>query len=254
MNIRKAALGAALAVSTATMAHAGVIIAPVAATIDAGGPGSGSIGNTFDQSGLSIGYTAGVTDFDTYIASGPTHTLTFGGYEWFSNYGTTSATVTYDFGALVTISALALWNEESSGIGHLNLTAPSLGTIASVDPVDVPYGDYGAQVFNFAPVTTRYLTFEMSGCPGWSRPKGAIPRNWEGAATQVAAPFSWRKGEVRRSQAPPVSGRDDLSRASPNRSLSAQEGEFIQLNGRIILHNAYRVCRYLEELGNVTGT
>jgi len=33
MNIRKAALGAALAVSTATMAHAGVIIAPVAATI-----------------------------------------------------------------------------------------------------------------------------------------------------------------------------------------------------------------------------
>lgn len=165
MNFRKVALGAALAVSTATMAHAGVIIAPVAATIDAGGPGSGSISNTFDQSGLSIGYTAGVTDFDTYIASGPTHTLTFGGYEWFSNYGTTSATVTYDFGALVTISALALWNEESSGIGHLNLTAPDLGTIASVDPVDVPYGDYGAQVFSFAPVTTRYLTFEMSNCP-----------------------------------------------------------------------------------------
>ena len=75
----KMLFAAAVAISAlaAGAAHAGpgFIIAPTAATVDTSGPGNGSILNTFDKSGLSTGYTAGVTNFDDYIASGPTHTL-----------------------------------------------------------------------------------------------------------------------------------------------------------------------------------
>lgn len=164
-----AASAAALAACAAFPASAGVILAPVSAVINAGGPGFGSINNTFDQTGLTLNYTAGVTDFDTYIASKPRHTMIFPGFEWFSNSGTTSASVTFDFGKLVNIDALALWNEESSGIGHLVLDAPSKPNFLAVDPFDEPLTqpitDYPAQVFTFAPVKTQFVTFLMSGCP-----------------------------------------------------------------------------------------
>ena len=91
-------------------AAAQVIIAPTGATIDSGGPGFGSIVNTFNQAGLSAGYISGVTNFNAYIASNPSHVQIFACCEWFSNFGTTSATVTYDLGSLKTIDALALWN------------------------------------------------------------------------------------------------------------------------------------------------
>jgi len=142
----------------------GEIIAPVSATIDLSGPGSGSIDNTFNQAGLSAGYTSGVTNFDAYIASGPIHTSTFACCEWFGNSGSDSAEVTYDFGKMVTIDALALWNEESSGIGRLRVSTPSC-TFLTVSPFDNPLASYLAEVFTFSAVTTQFVTFKMSGCP-----------------------------------------------------------------------------------------
>jgi hypothetical protein len=149
---------------------AGEIIAPVDGVIDIGGPGSGLLEQTFDQNGLTSTYDPGVTNFDAYLATNPQHTEIFIGSEWFSNEGTTSAQVTYDFGQMVTIDKLALWNEESSGIGLLDVFING-GHILSVVPTDNPLtlgtgaGTYGADVWSFAPVTTRFVTFAMSGCP-----------------------------------------------------------------------------------------
>ena len=171
MSIRlAAALLASASVLLAGIAYAaappGTIIAPTAATINAGGPGFGPITNTIDQSGLSSTYVSGVTNFNSYIASNPTHSLIFSGNEWFSNQGTTSAQVTYDFGSVVTITALALWNEDASGIGKLKLSAAGYGTFLNVSPFDGPINvDYPAQVFTFSAVTTQFVTFDMSGCP-----------------------------------------------------------------------------------------
>ncbi len=170
MKRLKGFLATALAFGLVQSAAAGVIIAPTSAVIDAGGPGFGSISHTFDQSGLSSGYTAGVTDFDAYLATNPTHTIAFFGFEWFSNSGTTSATVTYNFGGLVTIDRLALWNEESSGIGLLNLLASTDGVAFSplatgLTPFDNPLAAYPAEVFAFAATTLQYVRFEMSNCP-----------------------------------------------------------------------------------------
>lgn len=159
-------LAATGAVQTAT---AGVIFSATAATINSGGPGFGSINDTFNQNGLSSTYVSGVTDFDTYIATNPLHTAIFSGFEWFSNLGSSSASVTYDFGSVRSFDAMALWNEESSGIGLLDLLYStdniSFTPLASgLTPTDHPLNDYPADVFAVG-ATARYVRFDMSRCP-----------------------------------------------------------------------------------------
>lgn len=162
--------------SQLSAAPVGTIISPVSATIDAGGPGFGSIFDTFSQSGLTAGYTSGVTNFDTYLATVPRHTMIFAGFEWFSNSGTTGAVVTYDLGAAIAIDRLALWNEESSGIGTLDLLSSKDGVtftpLASglhptdnplTNPIDSP--PYAADVFSFAATSARFVRFVISDSP-----------------------------------------------------------------------------------------
>ena len=147
----------------------GPIFAPVAATIDAGGPGFGNIADTFNEHGLLTTYVPNVTDFDTYIAGNPMHTDIFSGFEWFSNSGTSSAQVTYDFGSVRSFDKLALWNEESSGIGQLDLFTSVDGVtftaLATVFPTDNPLANYPADVFTFGTTSARFVRFGMSGCP-----------------------------------------------------------------------------------------
>lgn len=170
MNIQmlKAAV-AGLILSVSGLANAGLIVSATGAVINSGGPGFGSILDTINQNGLSTGYVSGVTDFDSYIASNPSHTIAFGGYEWFGNSSETASSVTYDLGSLTSINALALWNEETEGIplldlyvssDNVNFNALSLG----LTPVDNPLADYLPEVFSFSDVNTRYVRFDMSSC------------------------------------------------------------------------------------------
>jgi PEP-CTERM motif len=141
--------------------------------INAGGPGFGTLVETVNQAGLSANFVSGVTDFDTYLAGNPTHTPTFSPFEWFSNSGTTSASVTYDLGAPYDIDRLALWNEESSGIGLLDLLWSTDNVnfsplAAGLTPLDNPLGapsSYPAEVFAIAQTNARYVRFDMSRCP-----------------------------------------------------------------------------------------
>ena len=121
MKLSAVLLASGLLVGGAAHASAGTIIAPVAGVINLGGPGFGSLSETFNQAGLFATYVGGVTDFDTYIATNPLHSFLFNGFEWFSNAGSSSAQVTYDFGSIFSIDALALWNEEQAGIGVLSV-------------------------------------------------------------------------------------------------------------------------------------
>ena len=172
----------AIILGGAGRSDAASIVAPVSATIDVGGPGFGLISETFDQSGLSAGYTSGVTDFDDFLAGDPTHTSMYSGYEWFSNEFETTGRVTYDLGQEYLVSRLALWNEESSGIGVLNLSYSVNGTdffalASNLVPSDNIALDaqgqsmenplppfYLADVFPFAPTNARYIRFDMSQC------------------------------------------------------------------------------------------
>jgi len=175
---RKASRGLTMALAMgigifgfAGTAAADVIIAPVSAVCNVSCPGFGSLTNTIDQSGLSIGYTSGVTDFDAYLALNPTHTNIFPGFEWFSSSGSTTATVTYNLGAVTNINRLALFNEEVSGIGLLNLFYSTdnilfLPLALGLLPTDNPANQfYRADVFSFAATNAQYVRFEMSRCP-----------------------------------------------------------------------------------------
>jgi hypothetical protein len=165
-------------------ASAGPIIAPLSAEVVSGGPGFGDLEDTFNQLGLSSNYVSGVTDFDAFLATDPTHTSEFPGFEWFSG-GTnlppaTTASVVYDLGGPVTINKLALWNEESSGIGVLDLwysldgsdfTQLALGLRPTDNPANDEFGTplvfpppYGADVFAFGPAPVRYVRFDMRDC------------------------------------------------------------------------------------------
>lgn len=148
-----------------------VVVAPISGVINSGSPGFGSLSNTYDQSGLSAGYTSGVTSFATYMGASPTHTYVFSGYEWWSNAGTSTASVTYNFGSIWSFSSFALWNEEEVGIQALDLYystdgvsfyALSLGLAPTNNPL---FTDYGADVFGFAPTAAQYIRLDMSGCP-----------------------------------------------------------------------------------------
>ena len=168
MILKAAALATAMGVGAIAPANA-AIVGAVGGTINAGGPGFGTLAETYNQSGLSANYVSGVTDFDTFVA-GTTHTMTFSGYEWFSNYGSTSASVTYDLGSVLSINKMALWNEESSGIGLLDLLVSSDGItfstlLSGLTPTDNPLADYVADVFSFATTSFRYVQLDMSGCP-----------------------------------------------------------------------------------------
>jgi len=147
----------------------GAIFSATSATINSGGPGSGSIADTFNQSGLSASYISDVTAFDPFVAT-TTHTVIFSGYEWFSNSGTSSASVTYDLGFVRSFDRLALWNEESSGAGTLldlwtSTDDTTYTPLASLSPTAAAsVTDYLAEVFSVG-ATARYVRFDMSGCP-----------------------------------------------------------------------------------------
>jgi hypothetical protein len=159
-----------------TASATGLIFSPVDGVINDGGPGFGSLADTYNQNGLSSKFISGVTDFDAYLALRPLHTDIFSGYEWFSNSGTQSATVTYDLGSVKSIDRLALWNEESSGIRSLNLLYSTdnvnFSELASgLAPIDNPSTSYAAQIFSFSQTSARYVRFEASGCP---QPNAAV--------------------------------------------------------------------------------
>jgi hypothetical protein len=83
----------------------------------------------------------------------------------------TSATVTYDLGAVFGIDRFALWNEDAAGIAAFNLLgvderAPrSPPMLAGVSPIDNPVANYPAQVFSFAAVDARFVRLEALRCP-----------------------------------------------------------------------------------------
>lgn len=158
-----------LLLTTGDARAAGLIFSPVGGIVNSGGPGFGSLADTYNQNGLTTKFVSGATDFDAYLSLNPTHTTTFANNEWFSNYGTQSATVTYDLGSVRSIDRLALWNEDASGIGRLNLLYSTdninFSSLASgLSPFDHPNSDYRADVFSFAQTNARYVRLEASSC------------------------------------------------------------------------------------------
>lgn len=148
----------------ASAGRGAVILQP--ATVSTGMGAVLAAGQVVDQSGLSVGYTSMVTDFDSYVASHPSATAATGTV-WTSLQGTRAGNFDLSFGTPYVVDAIAFWN-----LGTSDPSAVQTFTITlSNDPsfaVSTTFTGFTAgrpgtgqaadvQVFNFAPTSASYL-------------------------------------------------------------------------------------------------
>ncbi len=134
------------------------------------------IDNVSDQSGLSVGFTSGVTDWDTYFGT-PSHTVIAADYEWWGaeNSGLTGSVV-FDLGMNYFVDKLALWNEEVAGISTFDVYTSTDGiSFTSVGPSLTPTNnplelDYFADIFALTTTQGRYIKLDITGTGdnGWN--------------------------------------------------------------------------------------
>jgi hypothetical protein len=133
--------------------------------------GTSPISTITDQSGLSGGgYTSGVTDFDTYVATA-THSWQHDDThhnEWFSNPGPTGTTgnIVFDLGGVYNISKLAMWNEDSYGVKGFTISFSmdgiTYGGDQSFTAANNPFGsDYKAQIFLLSTTLAKYIKIHI---------------------------------------------------------------------------------------------
>ncbi|TWT33432.1 hypothetical protein KOR42_53770 [Thalassoglobus neptunius] len=174
--------------STMTTADAGTILQPVSAVAS-----DERVFGTLhymddalvDQSGLvdrdtrqPNGYVSGVTDFDTYIASGPVHIDTSNAI-WATNADVTTAIIDFDLGGQFTIDGMALWNRGNNldnQIGNFELFADDNNAFTS--PViigsylaDGNLGDSlftGVEVFRFTATTASHIRMSITSNLHWN--------------------------------------------------------------------------------------
>ncbi len=96
-----------------TVAQAGVILQPSAASTDmgkvAGLPVEFRPTNVINQSGLSQGYTSLVDDFDDYLATAPSHDSESSSAVWTCEWRNNTGNFDLDLGGTYMVRALALW-------------------------------------------------------------------------------------------------------------------------------------------------
>jgi len=133
---------------------------------------------TIDQSGLSVGYLDGVSDFDAYIAQSPTHDAVSDRDYFIGISPTLDLPIDFDLGAAYRIHRLALWNFPFSDFAAiLNfevytassvdfLDATLVGSFTAVNDgvpargAEAPFTT-GAQVFNLLGTDARYLRIRV---------------------------------------------------------------------------------------------
>ncbi len=161
----------------APAARAGLILQPASASTNMGTGFRTSPNNTRNQSGLSAGYTSGVTDFDTYIASNPTHNSGSAANDWDSAFANTTGNFDFALGGTFTLQSFALWNLGNNSLANVRgfelladdnaaFSSPtSLGTF-DANPNTGPFGAVLPEVFTFAPTTAAFVRMHITSNNG----------------------------------------------------------------------------------------
>jgi hypothetical protein len=135
--------------------------------------GAYSFDRTIDQSGLTIGYVSGVTDFNTYIGLSPTHVGSNSPENFAASPTTVPQNVDYDFGATYPVVKMAFWNYPFNTLGPVTsldvFTANNAGFAGaffagSFFPADDAASDVNqVQVFDLADSNARYVRLRITG-------------------------------------------------------------------------------------------
>jgi len=140
-------------------AAAGPIITPVSFSVSSPDPANSTLAtnNILDQSGLSANYVAGVTDFDSFVA---TTTASFAGQAELGGAGAPSSYFEFDFGATVDIDGLAVWNQNGSASLDTFTVETSLLSDFSVSQV---FGTFTMAIFGGAnPIAADVFSFNSN--------------------------------------------------------------------------------------------
>lgn len=161
-----------------SQSNAGVMISAVGVTASderVFGSTTWFANSLIDQSELSTPFISGLTNFEAYVASSPTHRFvqigsTISG--WGTNNFVTSATLDFDMGGATLLDALVLWNrgvQTNQQIGDFDLIASNdasftnttlLGSFsASGNGTDLATG---AQVFTFQEISASYIRMNIT--------------------------------------------------------------------------------------------
>jgi hypothetical protein len=138
---------------------------------------------TIDQSGLSLGYTSGVTNFATYVAAAPIHTRNNTPPNFGATFSLPPVNVDYDLGSAFTVQRLAFWNYpfgDSGSVTALEVytsSAPDFsGAVFAGVFAPLPDGDgniNNVQVFDLTDTGARYVRLRATAVAvpngtGWS--------------------------------------------------------------------------------------
>jgi hypothetical protein len=150
-------------------ADAGFVLQSTAASTNMGSSNGTSPTNAINQSGLSSGYTSGVTNFDAYIAANPTNDGT-NANRWISN---AIATGNFDFtlSGPTIIESFALWNNgaATSSVQNFTLLAaddPSFGTFTLLGSFTAAQAT-APQVFTFTATSATYVRMQITSNYGF---------------------------------------------------------------------------------------
>ncbi len=161
--------------------HAEVIVSPTSFFNNTmGNFGTGTMDLAIDQSGLSSGFTSGVTDLATYLGTNPTHLseenpLNF----WVSDSGAVGGSVDFDLGSIQTINQFVLWqaneypDEQINGFTIFTSDVPDFSSATNVGSFVATFtaenSPAPAEVFDLTSSSGRYVRLNITsnyGSPG----------------------------------------------------------------------------------------
>jgi hypothetical protein len=169
----------ALSLLSAAVASAGVILNPNLVINNTMGQFAPNFAVTrlLDQSGLSANYVSGVTDFATYIASGPTHTRSPDTNGWLSaGPNVLPGVIDFDLGSVFGLTRLAYWNHAAGSTANVqnfrvftsNVADFSVSTLVGnfVNPQQDAFSPYPVQVYDIADTSARYVRLALDSYYG----------------------------------------------------------------------------------------
>ena len=167
---------AAILIASVVPARAGLILQPLGASASSQFGGVfGDPTNAISQSGLSVGYTSLVTDFDTYVASNPTHAGSTAGFVWFAQHGAAfPITFDFDLGGTFLIESFAMWGDNQSLPTRQNVNAfdlladdnPTFSSATLLGSFNYTNVGTGPEVFTFASTSAAYVRMVINSIHG----------------------------------------------------------------------------------------
>lgn len=172
-------IAAAAILAAATASHAGFILSPTNVynnTIGTYQYGGGAVTQMINQSGLSAGFTSGVTDFATYMAGSPTHRRDdFEG--WIGPAGGPfTGILDFALGGSYSVERFAMWNTAAGSTANVRSFTLYVSDVANfssstdvgtfTNPQLDGFNPYPVTLFDTLDTTGQYLRLQINSYYG----------------------------------------------------------------------------------------